>query len=120
MAFGTQVKKAMEERGMKPAELCKSSGLPSAYISQYLNKPDRDPQLSTAVKIAKALNVSLEYLAGMEDEITPFVGDPQMVTLIEAFSQLPYKGKMAIMEQLEFQLTKSKQEVSNNKISGVA
>lgn len=119
MGFGQRVNQVLLERGETPASLSKRLGWNNGVLSQYMNNPDKDPRLSTAVKVAKALNVSLEYLAGMEEEPKPFVADPQMVSVLEMFSQLPYKGKEAIMEQLEFQLSKS-QSVQDNQVPGVA
>lgn len=67
MSFGKRLNQLLLERDMSPAALSKILGWNTGVISQYLNKPDRDPRLSTAVKIADALDVSLDWLAGRTD-----------------------------------------------------
>ena len=120
MSFGKQLEKALEIRGISQAELCRRSGLKSSYISQYINKPDRDPYLSTAVKIANALNVSLEFLAGEKDTIYFDRTSPKEKELIDGFRRLTLDGQDEIMGQLDCQLSKKKEEVSDHSISEIA
>lgn len=120
MSFGEQLAKALEMREMTQAELCHKSGLKSSYVSQYLNKPDRDPQLSTALRIAQALDVSLNFLAGLEEDPDMFYADPMTMRLVNGFHQLPYKSKQSVLEQVDFQLFKSSQAMSDSPVSGVA
>lgn len=64
MSFGKRVLAALEYRGVTREELYAATGLKSSYLVGYLNNPDRSPTLATALKIAVALDVSLDYLAG--------------------------------------------------------
>ena len=71
MGFGQRVKRVLDTRGIKPADLSRELGWNTGALSQYIKNPDRSPTLSTACKIALALDVSLDYLAGLIDEPRP-------------------------------------------------
>ena len=90
MTFGTRLQKVLDEKGMNRADLCRLTGLKSANLVPYM-KPgsERSPKLSTAVLIANALDVSLDYLAEREDEETkPKVEmDPDSAALLRDYSQ---------------------------------
>lgn len=64
MSFGKRLNQILLDRDMTPAQLSKMLGWNTGVLSQYLNNPKRDPRLSTAIKVADALGVSLDYLAG--------------------------------------------------------
>lgn len=68
MTFGERLQAVLDAQGINRAELCRRTGLKSANLVPYM-KPgsDRSPKLSTAVLIANALGVSLDYLAGRSD-----------------------------------------------------
>lgn len=77
MTFGERLQAVLDAQGINRAELCRRTGLKSANLVPYM-KPgsDRSPKLSTAVMIANALGVSLDYLAGISDDMNPnFIGN---------------------------------------------
>lgn len=117
--FGELVQREMAKRDMSQAELCRRSGLKSGHLSPYLNgKKERDPQLSTAAKIADALDVSLDYLAGRTDNPMGFCDeeleglhiDSEARALLRGFELLPPNGREAIQDQVDFQLSKKREE----------
>lgn len=59
-----RIQNALDVRGMTQADLVKITGMSSAIISQIVSGKTPDPRFMTVVKIARALDVSLEYLAG--------------------------------------------------------
>lgn len=59
--FGLRVKLLLERKNISQAELARMTRLTPAAVSMILNC-EREPQLSTAYKIAQALNVKLSYL----------------------------------------------------------
>lgn len=89
MSFGKRLNHLLLERDMSPAALSRMLGWNTGVISQYLNKPDRDPRLSTAVKIADALDVSLDWLAGRTEDrsIDVAASDPDAASLLRDYSQ---------------------------------
>lgn len=66
---------ALEKREMSQADLARKSGLSTAVVAQIVTGKTKDPQLTTVVKIATALGVSLNYLAGLTDYMVVALGD---------------------------------------------
>ena len=64
MTFADALNAAMDARGLRQTDLCKLTGFKSAQISMLCTGKTKDPTISTAVALAKALDVSLDYLAG--------------------------------------------------------
>lgn len=62
--LGERVQKALDVREMTQADLARRSGLSTGLIAQIVSGRTADPRFTNVVKIAKALDVSLEYLAG--------------------------------------------------------
>ena len=120
MGFGQRLEAVLTERDMSPADLSHKLGWNTGAISQYMNNPDRSPRLDTALKIAKALNVSIDYLAGAVDKPTEYVRDPECQRLLAGFRRLPRKGKDELLSQLDYQLSKSSTAMPNHSVSGVA
>lgn len=115
MSFGERLISTLERKGLKQADLCKATGFKSGLISQLVTDPTRDPRLSTAAKIAEALDVSLDYLAGRTDnplgicdeELDGLRIDAESRALLDGFGRLTPDGRRSISEQVEFQLSKS-------------
>lgn len=95
MSFGKRLNQILLDRGMSPAALSKILGWNTGVISQYLNKPDRDPRLSTAIKIADALGVSLDYLAGRKESPTVRMSRDESA-LLDNYRAAPPEGKATI------------------------
>lgn len=55
---------AMEMRDMTQADLARATGMSTGLVAQIVSGSTKDPHLSNVVKIARALDVSLNYLAG--------------------------------------------------------
>ena len=122
MNFGQRLLDILDERGMTRADLCRLTGLKSSNLVPYIKNPDASPKLSTAIKIADALNVSLDYLAGRtEPKAIPYP-DAETERLAEGFSQLNRDGRMVVLDTVEFQLAKNSKskQVPDNQVSGVA
>ena len=76
----------------------------------------KDPTLTTAIKIAKALDVSLDYLAGRTDnpsgmtdeELAQLKIDAEARALLRGFELLPPEGRETVQEMVDFQLSKSR------------
>ena len=55
---------AMEMRDMTQADLARATGMSTGVIAQIVTGKTKDPRFDSVIKIAKALDVSLNYLAG--------------------------------------------------------
>lgn len=55
---------AMDMREMTQADLARKSGLTTSNIAYLVNGKTKDPRISSIIAIAKALDVSLNYLVG--------------------------------------------------------
>jgi len=60
--FDKRLTKAMEERGISQADLCRLTGLASSMVSHYCTG-QRMPSIAAALKIAKALGTTVSFLA---------------------------------------------------------
>lgn len=89
MSFGKRLNQILLDRDMTPAQLSKMLGWNTGVLSQYLNNPKRDPRLSTAIKVADALGVSLDYLAGRASPPPPpAYADTRQRRMNDAYEQL--------------------------------
>lgn len=68
MPFSVRLSDARKARNLSQTRLAKLANVSNAAIS-LLEKGDRDPMLSVAVKLARALDVSVDYLAGTDIDV---------------------------------------------------
>lgn len=59
-----RIRFALELREMTQADLARATGMSTAIIAQICNGTTKDPRLGSVLKIASALDVSLDFLAG--------------------------------------------------------
>lgn len=129
MIFTERLNLVMNARGWRQIDLCKASGLTSSQVAYIVNGKTKDPTITTAARIAKALNVSLDYLAGLKDDPaiehhSAPVMEIETVRLVEDFESLPEEGRGAILDQVEFQKMKSlrasEASLPDNPLPGIA
>lgn len=63
--FGERLKQARTDRGMTQAALAELAGLPRETVGR-LERKRNTAYLYTAIVLARALNVSLDWLCGLE------------------------------------------------------
>lgn len=68
MGFRENLKDELEYQGLKVRDLAEKSGISRRTIDQYLASCAKIPSAVNAVKIARVLNVSVEYLVSGEEE----------------------------------------------------
>lgn len=56
---------AMEARGMSQADMARATGMSTAQVNLIVKGKTKDPQFRSILLIAEALDVSLNYLAGI-------------------------------------------------------
>lgn len=65
--LGTRIKEIREKKHMSIYELANKSRLSDSYLGRLENGQRRDPSMATVIKIADALNISVEDLIGKRD-----------------------------------------------------
>ena len=71
MTFGQRMRQRRLQMGLSQGELSRRTGIPTPRLSEFENGVRPDMTLSTALKLARALGMSLDALAGTwEDEAT--------------------------------------------------
>ena len=68
MHFGRRLQRIREERGLSIQDLATRAGVPYHTIYRVEHGMHASVRLDVAKKIAQALGVTLDYLAGMYDE----------------------------------------------------
>ena len=71
MSFGENLKQVLAYSGISKKELAVKAGIHKRAIDTYVRTKSSMPPADTAVKIAKALGVTVEYLVTGEDESVP-------------------------------------------------
>lgn len=64
--FGIRVKKELKEQGRLQKDLCLYLDVNKSTLSEWLNN-NNEPPMQIIVEIAKFLEVSTDYLLGLED-----------------------------------------------------
>ncbi len=65
--FGERVKRELKSQGKKQVELAKELQVQKSTLSEWL-RDKNEPPMGMIVKIALYLNVSTDYLLGLESE----------------------------------------------------
>lgn len=125
MGFGNRLMKVLDMKEMTRADLRRLTGLKSSNLVPYIKNQNASPKLSTAMMIAEALEVSLDYLAGRtnnpmgfcDEELEGLLIDAESRAMLRGFSSLPPDGRDSVMEQVELQQLKSaKEEMRDHRI----
>lgn len=64
--FGERIKYVLIKKGMSQAELARRTGMCKEFVTKII-KGDAYPTITNACKIARELNVSLDWLAGLDE-----------------------------------------------------
>ena len=92
MLFGERLLSTRKKRKMSQDELAKQIGVHAPVIGRY-ERDEVKPSIETALKIAKALEVSLDYLTGLSDlEL-----DKNVVDIITELQALNIEDKQHIV-----------------------
>lgn len=62
LPVGPTIKRLLEERWLKQADLCKATGLKSGYVSNLMKQDTRTPSLDRAKVIADFFGMTLDEL----------------------------------------------------------
>ncbi|HOV79556.1 MAG TPA: helix-turn-helix transcriptional regulator [Bacillota bacterium] len=109
--FPIRLKQVMDEKGMKPAELHRRTGVSKGTISKYLKSPNKKKHDALIVlKFAKALDVNSEWLYGFTDIRKPF-HEP---SIVDIYGQLSEGGKKELQSYAAYLLDKEAAKAGGN------
>ena len=79
-AIGRNVRRLREQRGISLSALARRAGISKAYLSQLENDPAKKPSAEIVYHLARAMEVSMTELMGLEGE-TAAAADPDALPL---------------------------------------
>ena len=100
MGFKENLKSELEYKGLLVKELAHKSGIKKQTLDNYLSTHNSIPNAEIAVKIAKALDTSVEFLITGEKSKTNNSEDPDVNELISKYKKLPEEKKAALLQMV--------------------
>lgn len=106
--FSKILKATLDERGISQKWLADAAFTKEATISRYITGVNKSPNVEILVNIAKALNVSTDYLLGITD-VQNYKSDTtaEERMLVSAFRRASERDCSVIWQLLEAYLTPS-------------
>ncbi len=101
MGFKENLREEMEFQDIKPKELSEKTGISVNTLRNYINNHDALPNIDSAVKIAKALNISVEELVEGRKLKNEFQKSEQATKFLSIFVQLSENDKKSVIALLE-------------------
>ncbi len=100
MSFRENLKAELRFQDMKVKELSAKTGISKRTIDHYLEENSSEPTVSSAVKIAAALDVSVEYLVIGKDRPQPQIKIRKIIKYLEKLDINEKDGVLALLEHL--------------------
>ena len=100
MGFRENLKDELKYQDIRVKELADKTGISKRAIDHYLAEKYTEPTAETAVKIAKELGVSVEYLVTGKNSEIPDTIKPEVINLIRDMNHLPDKDIEFIKEMV--------------------
>lgn len=102
MGFRENLRAELEYQGLLVKELAQKTGIKKTTIDNYLGSRDCQPSVEYAVKIAQALDVSVEYLVtGHQLKNSSASYSPTLRKLINNFQMLNLFEQKAVSDLTE-------------------
>lgn len=95
MDFHERLQSILDSKNLKQVSLSELTGLSSAQINHLVSGRTKDPKLETVVKIADALDISLDYLAGRRDDPAPRLTRDEAVLISDYRECTPERRRKA-------------------------
>ena len=110
--FGDTLKQLLDERGISQRWLADAAGTKEATISRYVNGVNKSSRLDILANIAKALNVSTDYLLGISDVQNPKsdISVDERI-LISAYRMASERDTAIVWQVLDTYLSPSEKEL---------
>jgi transcriptional regulator with XRE-family HTH domain len=100
MGFRENLKDELKYQDIKVKELADKTGISKRAIDHYLAEKHTEPTAETAVKIAKELGVSVEYLVTGKNSSVPDNINPDVIELIKDVNHLPSEDIAFVKEMV--------------------
>lgn len=97
--FQERLRAARRMRGMEQAQLAAAAGLPAASISHF-EKGNRKPSFDNLRRLARALDVSTDFLLGTVDEVGLGAAGQELYRHVEKLSDEDRRLAEGFMELL--------------------
>ena len=98
MGFKENLKSELEYKGLLVKELAHKSGIKKQTLDNYLSTHNSIPNAEMAVKIAKALDTSVEFLITGEKPETNNSETSDVTELVSKYKKLPAEKKAALLQ----------------------
>ena len=95
-----RIKEIKKWKSIRVEDLANMTGIPKGTLSTILSGKREDYKFGTIQKIAKALNVSLDYLAYGEATPPTRIGTPQEKKLITRFRRLSMDNRDCVLDYM--------------------
>lgn len=105
---GDRIKESREQLKLSMTQLAEKTGLTVSAISQF-ESGDRVPQLDSLDKLAKALEVSVDYLMGRDEKIS----DKNLNAMFRGLQNMTGKDREQMIDFYQF--LKAKQNFKKKK-----
>ncbi|MCL2806230.1 MAG: helix-turn-helix domain-containing protein [Treponema sp.] len=101
MGFKENLKSELVYQDMLVKELASLSGISRHTLDNYLNVRERMPTADVAVKIARALGVSVEYLVTGEENPEKSPLGPEIRSLVQNFKLLDEDDRKMVVSIMQ-------------------
>lgn len=101
MGFKENLKDEMEYQGLTTKDLAQKSGVSKRTIDNYLLANPQEPGVYNAQKIAKALNVSVEYLVTGTEYKSLVAITGERLEFLNSFEKLPADDRLLILSLIK-------------------
>jgi transcriptional regulator with XRE-family HTH domain len=107
--FSRRLRELRTQRELRQKELAQLVGLHYNHIGRY-ERGESQPTADTLKRLAKVLNVSVDYLIGGSDDVTapPPAEDPELARKFREVQKLSERDRELVKEFLDAFLTKRK------------
>ena len=103
--FAKLLRELLDSRAMSQKRLAEESQTTEATISRYL-AGQHQPEINIVIKIAKAFNVSVDYLCGTADYPTPKENlGAEKILLLKCYERADSRDKKTLWTVLERYMT---------------
>lgn len=104
MKFADKMTQARKDKGLSRAELGEMIGTSSAVVGRY-ERSEMTPSIEVAAKIARELDVSLDYLAGNSPMA---VKDTKMLNRLEGIAGMSDVARDQVLHVIDALIFKAK------------